>query len=1265
MVGPRALTRRYVYLLGGGILGAGLLLATPGPGAARPAATTPFTEVPGRAPAAATPDGLDAASSRVSTLTLITGDVLDVRESADGKLLADVRPAPDGTRTLVKSVEHAGDLYVIPLEAEPHLQSDVLDRELFNVTRLIEVKRVTGSPNVPLIVTYADDPSRRQLAGREAPDHSRRQATLESIDGLAVDVRRPAATSFWGDLADELTGRKAAAAGDIDKVWLDAPVEADLAESVPQIGAPQAWDAGYDGAGTKVAVLDTGYDPTHPDLSGKVVASSDFTGEGIVDGHGHGTHVAATVAGTGAGSDGSRVGVAPGADLLVGKVMDSTGSGVDSWLIDGMEWTVAQGADVVNMSLSTEVTDGQDPISAAVNNLSATSDTLFVATAGNTGDAPQTVRAPGVADSALSVAAVDKSDALASFSSRGPRAGDHAVKPDLAAPGVDIIAARAAGTSMDRPVDDLYTMASGTSMAAPHVAGAAAIVAQRHPSWGGEEIKAALMSTSTLLPESVYDAGAGRVDVEAAVKQPVVARQGVIDFGSFPYSEEARDPVVRTVTYVNTTSTPTDLALEVDVTDDTGAPAAAGMFTVPDDTVTVPANGTAEVQVTMDPDIGVTRLYGGHLTATGPDGAAVHTSIGAYKEPRMVELVVEGLAQNGRAASGTSSVDVWNLDTDQWFSALFGGKKGPVTPVFRVPVGTYSISGFLWNMDETDRFGRELALVTEPEIVIEGDTRLVLDATAAQPSDPVTPHDTEHRELTLGYHRAAEEHSFTIHYLLDRYTPTIFLGATEPVTRGELDVSEHWELYAPELRMSVNRAPIEAEYALNSPRVDGKRSWPVVDAGQARPSDLAAADVKGRLALVEYAEDMEVAGAAQAVEEAGAVAVIVAYNQPGFLLGWVPEDTGIPVITVSQEVGRRLRDQLAGRRFRVLAEGIPDSPYVYDLFPYWEDAVPARIDRTVEHRELARLTARYRGMGSGQTGAEIRFPFRPYDSAAVRQQISVPVPSTRTEWVSPGEVAWQQLTWADTDERDSVVVASRREYTAGQHDREDWFGPVARPGVPLDADHYGDFGMPGFREGDQLTVMIRSILDSDDHYSERLMSAARFYENGELVAEGTGISGTLPADPSPARYRLELDVDQQAPWWQLSTRTRTAWEFDSARPPAGRREPLGLLQLDYDVATDLCGRIPDAPPDRDRDQRAPPRHRGRGVRGDARGLGVVRRGNHVASGDPVPHGKRFRDLGQAIASRELGEPAGARHRRRRQRDRAGGHPRDRCCVTLR
>jgi hypothetical protein len=714
-------------------------------------------------------------------------------------------------------------------------------------------------------------------------------------------------------------------------------------------------------------------------------------------------------------------------------------------------------------------------------------------------------------------------------------------------------------------------------MAAPHVAGTGAILAERHPGWGGEAIKAALMSTSVRVPgESVYDAGAGRVDVAAAVDSAVVARDGTVDFGLIPYSETPYDIVTRTVAFANTSEEAVEVDLALEVTDDLGAAAPDGMFTLSTQTLTIPAHGSADVDVTLDPNLGETRLYGGHLTATAPDGSSVHSSVGASKQPRTVQLVVDGVSQNGAAAAGGSSVDVWGLDSDLWFSGGFGDKKGPGPAVFTIPAGTYSVSSFLWNLDDAGVFGRELALVAEPEVEIEEDTHLVLDATGAQPSDPVTPRDSEHREATLGYYRASERHSFSTHYLLDRYVPTVFLEATEPFERGELDVSEHWELYAPELEMTADGAQVEAEYAIGSTRVDGTRSWGMVDAGQARPSDLARVDVRGKVALVEYADDLGVEGAARAVEEAGAVAALVYYNQPGFLLGGVDAGIGIPVFTAEQQVGHRLRD-LAGKR-ALQVKGTPVSPYVYDIFEYWEDSVPATIDRTVEHSELARFRTRYYGVDAAQQGAEIRFPFRPYDGWALRQAIQVPVPSTRTEWVSPGEVTWHQVSWAAHGVGDSVLVDTRREYTPGQRGNEDWFAPVARPGTPLDNDHYGQWGMPGYREGDTLTILVRSILDSGQHYSEDLITAARFYRDGVLVAEGTGIAGQLPASASPARYRLELDVEREAPWWRLSTRTSTAWEFTSSRPAPEQSELLGLLQADYEVATDMRGRVESARP---------------------------------------------------------------------------------------
>ncbi|WP_392756977.1 S8 family serine peptidase [Streptomyces sp. LN590] len=134
---------------------------------------------------------------------------------------------------------------------------------------------------------------------------------------------------------------------------------------------------------------------------------------------GHGTHVASTVVGTGRASDGKERGVAPGARLDVGKVLNGRGQGQESWLIAGMEWAARdQQAKIINMSLG-GVGDGSDPLSQAVNQLSAETGALFVVAAGNAG--PHNIGSPGAADSALTVGAVDSADHLADFSSQGPR----------------------------------------------------------------------------------------------------------------------------------------------------------------------------------------------------------------------------------------------------------------------------------------------------------------------------------------------------------------------------------------------------------------------------------------------------------------------------------------------------------------------------------------------------------------------------------------------------------------------------------------------------------------------------------------------------------------------------------------------------------------------------------------------------------------------------------------------------------------------------
>src|SRR5262249_56910721 len=120
----------------------------------------------------------------------------------------------------------------------------------------------------------------------------------------------------------------------------------------------------------------------------------------------------------------------------------------------------------------------------------------------------------------VSVGAVESADQLAYFSSMGPRFGDYALKPDIAAPGVDILAALAGGTADT----GYYQTMSGTSMATPHVAGAAAILAQEHPDWTGAQLKDALMSTARPAPGyTAYQVGSGRVDIAATVTATVTA----------------------------------------------------------------------------------------------------------------------------------------------------------------------------------------------------------------------------------------------------------------------------------------------------------------------------------------------------------------------------------------------------------------------------------------------------------------------------------------------------------------------------------------------------------------------------------------------------------------------------------------------------------------------------------------------------------------------------------------------------------------------
>ncbi|MEV4759808.1 S8 family serine peptidase [Micromonospora sp. NPDC049559] len=706
-----------------GLLVAGLLVGTPQPGWSRLAGGDPGEYGPAYA------------AGKPVTVTLLTGD--RVRLPAGGTASPTVLPAQGRERIHFTGFRAGGHLYLVPEDAIRPVQSGRLDRRLFDVTELVESGYDDAHrPDLPLIIGFGSERARTEAAPRLAASGARVTRGLPAVRGSAVSAAKHAIGDLWASL-NTGGGQSIAGAGKVERVWLDGLRRPTLDQSVPQIGAPTAWAAGRTGAGVSVAVLDTGLDATHPDLAGQVLKQANFTSEPDTDDLvGHGTHVASTIAGTGAASGGRYRGVAPGARLLIGKVCERRGC-PESAVLAGMQWAADNGARVVNLSLGGDDTPEVDPLEQAVNDLTARQGTLFVVAAGNSGADAETINSPGSADAALTVGAVTKSDVLADFSSRGPRIGDAALKPDLTAPGVDIVAARAANGTEGTPVDASYTRMSGTSMATPHVAGAAAILAEQRPQWHAGELKAALMASAKRNPGlGAYQQGAGRVDVARALTQPVTTDPVSLSFGAQQWPHQDDVPVTRTLTYRNDGDAPLSLALSVEAIGPDGKPAPPGTFTLGTTSIVVPAGGQAQVSVTADTRVPTADgTFSGSVVATGP-GVTSSTPIGVLKDIERYDLTLRHTDRTG-AATDNYLTNISNVDGK--FTYLFPyDADGTVT--VRLPKATYSVTTTIGT--PTADGPNELAMLSQPLVSLTRDTTIDLDARLAKPVEVAVPDDS-------------------------------------------------------------------------------------------------------------------------------------------------------------------------------------------------------------------------------------------------------------------------------------------------------------------------------------------------------------------------------------------------------------------------------------------------------------------------------------------------------------------------------------------
>jgi len=435
-----------------------------------------------------------------------------------------------GLRTYIGQLQGAADFH------QPGLMPRGGDRKTAVVNELVRVNKNSLERATPglealkakgLVTSYTVNPYSNTVVV-DVPDSQAGQAwsALNKVDGMGQIVRNREV-----HLAPFEQAHAGAAAvqpkADEPKVeW-----------NVSKVNAPAVWAQGFTGQGVTVGIIDTGTDLSHPAVHDKYRGFNKETGAvdnnynwfdavngktAPYDDNEHGTHVTGTS--VGGSPTGYAIGMAPDAKWVTSKILDGNGSGTLETVTKGLEWMLAprdsaganpdptKAPDIVSNSWGTN--NGKLTAFENIWKAFVAAGIEPVAAAGNAGPRPSTVGAPGSYPEGISVAATDKDDKIASFSSRGPSpikgadGSDH--KPDVAAPGVNVTSSVPGGK---------YATFSGTSMATPAVTGVVALLLSKHKDLTHDEVLKALQTSAVDLGKAGYDYdfGAGRIDAAAAL----------------------------------------------------------------------------------------------------------------------------------------------------------------------------------------------------------------------------------------------------------------------------------------------------------------------------------------------------------------------------------------------------------------------------------------------------------------------------------------------------------------------------------------------------------------------------------------------------------------------------------------------------------------------------------------------------------------------------------------------------------------------------